>query len=81
MSLALIFDFTKHLFDVSWKCRAVEVQRWHARCLGVCGHRRVRHQAFARPTRRRRPRSTGQTRNFGSDGRPGLPRASALDYG
>jgi hypothetical protein len=80
-SLALIFDFTKHLFDVSWKCRTVEVQRWHARCSEARGRRRARHRAFARPTRRRRPGSTGRTRNFDSDGRPGLPRAAALDYG
>ena len=80
-SLALIFEFTKHLFDVSWKCRAFEVQRWHARRPQDRGRCRARPPAFARATRRGRPGCAGPTRNFGRDGRPGLPRAATLDYG
>jgi len=40
-SLALIFEFTKHLFDVSWRYQTVEVQRWHAR-YSAAGRRRRR---------------------------------------
>jgi LysM repeat protein len=31
-SLALLFEFTKHLFDVSLDYRTLEVQRWQAAC-------------------------------------------------
>jgi len=40
-SLALIFEFTKHLFDVSWKSHTVEAQRWHAGRSMARGRRRA----------------------------------------